>query len=67
MSECELCYVDASPGGRSDPFSCGSLFGPKCDWGGGTLHRGQAREAVTGAGNIAIHCWRGNQASSQGR
>lgn len=59
------CFI-TSPGCRSDPFSCGSLFGPKRDRGGWALHRGQAREAFTGAGNVPIHCWRGNQASSQG-
>ena len=63
LSNCSF----SPPGGRADPFSCGSLFSPKRNRGGRTLHRGQTREAVTGAGNVPIHRGRGYQASGQGR
>lgn len=63
LSNCSF----SPPGGRADPFSCGSLFSPKRNRGGRTLHRGQAREAVAGAGNVPIHRGRGYQASGQGR
>lgn len=62
----ECCFTDSPLGGGIDPFSRGSLFSPKCDGSGGSLHRGQAREAVAGAWDLSVHRRRGNKASYQG-
>lgn len=45
----DCCFADSPLGGGIDPFSRGRLYSPKCDGSGGSVHRGQAREAVAGA------------------
>lgn len=62
----ECCFINSPLGGGIDPFSRGSLFSPKCHCSGGSVHRGQAREAVAGARDLPIHRGRGDKASYQG-
>lgn len=62
----EFCFTDSPLGGGIDPFSRGSLFSQECDGSGGSVHRGQAREAVAGARNLPVHRGRGDKASRQG-
>lgn len=66
-NECVCNDPMVSLGGWIDPVSGRCVFGQERYGRGWALHRGSAREAITGEGNVPIHRSRGHQTSGQGR